>query len=217
MNFKSLMVGAALCAFASTAFAYTTSSGTTTVTSGAAYPSQTSTGAYPHEDMGTIAASDADDQAATTTTHSIGTSAGSTPLRTVSANNQKNSSSNTGGISDAHQIGACLCMEQSYQSLSSAQSAKQVAYDQAVQQRATLDNQLASERAKGTGDVNVIRTTSEQRIALQGQINDVFIPQLQSATGQYNAAVAQYKASCAGKMFDATVEAQVQSTLQCHS
>ena len=223
MTPKSLMLGATFCVLVAPAFAYTTSSGTTTVTDGATtYPSsayQTNNPGYPHEDMGSIAAPDeAATTTTTTTTTSVGTSVGSTPLRTVSANNQsmQNKGSNGAGVSNKQQISACLCMEQSYQSLQSQVSAKQAAYDQAVQQRATLDNQLASQRANATPDVNAVRATSQQRIMLQGQINDVYIPQLQAATSQYNGAVGQYKQSCAGKLFDANVEAQVQSTLQCH-
>jgi hypothetical protein len=120
-------------------------------------------------------------------------------------------------ITNVQQISSCLCLESSYQSLNSQVSAKQAAYDQAVAQRAALDTQLASEKASAAtpAQIDAIRVTSEKRIALQGQINDIYIPQLQQATAQYNSSVDQYQQSCAGKLFDTTTQAQVQSTLQC--
>ncbi len=139
------------------------------------------------------------------------------PQPPVNPNQAAMRASANGVISNPQQIGSCLCIEAQYKALDNQVTAKKSVYTQAVSQRAGLDAQLAAGKAAPASpdQVNMIRQVSEKRIDLQKQINDQYIPDLQTATRQYNDVVAQYQQSCAGKSFDTEITARLQSNLQC--
>ncbi len=117
------------------------------------------------------------------------------------------------------EITACLCMEQGISALSANMSAKTQALAAVRQRLASLDAQY--EQAKRNEDVNNpssvenVKAILAQRDAAYQQSLGPVVSDADQATARYNAEVNTYNGSCANRMFDSAMMAQIQAHLQC--
>lgn len=121
--------------------------------------------------------------------------------------------------SDPAEITTCLCMEQGISTLSANMSAKTQALAAVRQRLAGLDAQL--EQAKRNEDVNNPSSVANekailaQRDAAYQQSLGPVVSDADQATARYNAEVNTYNGSCANRMFDSVMMAQIEAHLSC--
>lgn len=121
--------------------------------------------------------------------------------------------------SNPAEITTCLCMEQGISTLSANMSAKTQALAAVRQRLASLDAQLAE--AKRNEDVNNPSSVANekailaQRDAAYRQSVGPVVSDADQATARYNAEVNTYNGSCANRMFDSVVMAQIEAHLSC--
>jgi Skp family chaperone for outer membrane proteins len=116
------------------------------------------------------------------------------------------------------EINACVCLQQASGALLSEKDAKGQALGAVNRELADLDAQLAAERPRvdvnSPDSVSRYKALLERRDAAYRQLSPAQSDAAQ-AVARYNASVDEYNHRCAGRPFNAELEAQIQAHPNC--
>jgi len=116
-------------------------------------------------------------------------------------------------------IAACLCQDQNIIQMRGEVDRQKQAYDEAKANYDGLSAQAEAQRGQvNVNDSNSIaayRELLERRDAAEYHFKVEMAPPYAAVVTRYNQAVQAYNASCASKMYDSVVLAEVQKTLYC--
>ena len=116
------------------------------------------------------------------------------------------------------EINACVCLQQTSAALSSEKDAKGQALGAINRELADLDAQLAAERPRvdvnSPDSVSRFKALLERRDAAYRQLSPAHSDAAQ-AVARYNTSIDEYNHRCAGRPFNAELEAQIQAHPNC--
>lgn len=122
-------------------------------------------------------------------------------------------------LTQAGDIRACLCLQQSVTALDGEVARQRQAHEQQRQQVEALDAEVNAQRSRidvnNFDQVQAFKHLLEQRDKAAADFAGPVTASYADAVARYNAAVNRFNGSCAGKAYDQAVLAQVQAGLSC--
>jgi hypothetical protein len=121
-------------------------------------------------------------------------------------------------VRDPSVIRSCLCEQQTVLSLQDAVVARRQLYESSQKSAVSLSNQVDTRRAQinvySTDEIEAFKQLLQQRDAA-AEMATTMTQDFDSVADRYNAAVAGYNGTCAGRSYDQAALAQAQATLAC--
>jgi len=151
--------------------------------------------------------------------HKIATFAAAGAVAAVALTTAGAASAQQAILSAPDQIAACLCLGQTVTRESSELTQRRDAWQEKQRAVNALDAQVTTERPRVNVEdpsaIAAFKTLLARRDAAAQSFAAEDTPKYQSFVEKYNARVAEFNRSCAGKVYDAVAEAQVRRTLSC--
>lgn len=116
-------------------------------------------------------------------------------------------------------IAACLCRDQSVNSLKAELARQQAAYDSAQKEFQQLNTELETQKSQvnvnDSGSIDAYRQLLKRRDAAGAHLTNEASPAYGAAVDRYNQAVQGYMNQCGGKSYDAAALATARQSLSC--
>jgi TolA-binding protein len=122
-------------------------------------------------------------------------------------------------LGDPQQITYCLCQSRGVDELKAALDQQWRLYEEARQRYAALEGQVDTVRARmnvhDRDAVESFKRLLDERDAARLAFENQATPAYDAAVQRYDGALEAYNGSCAGRLFDQAVLAEVQRNLYC--